>query len=533
MTHSRDGRSNPKGGGHQQGSRLNEKIANRSEIIEKKMEAAKALMTQRIANGKLVAPTVKAAYAEYQSKFEAEASTAAGVEATQALAQALEGIPDGAPKTTVKPMQPEGMSISQLQRGCLKAATMVYTLLMLVHGAGSSVCNIEKSAGRAAEKAQQHGGGVDGIRKVTDFGRLTIAQATMGKLAAAFVQGKAILEKAGYQFILQKNTLDLKIDSYAAGGFRNLHTLVRNTKSGLIVEIQWALEALENIKHSPIGHIAYEVMRKSGLTLNSKVTGDVDSTMIEAIECGQVLTLDLINVSLTTKAAGQLVAALATPGCRVHDLHLYCPGISDTDAFVPVILAALAAVSVSKLWIGAHQNLTVAGWIRISEGLAATKSLTSVSTHWQNPDSLTTEGAVTMALKLAEAVAVNTSLTHIAYAGFDWVHIPEATWFKIADSLAASKSLKSISFTSNNGHQDGRGATITDAAWFRIADTIVAKKSLTSIALQNNTISEPVWAKIAEAVALNTSLTNLSVGAVSDKVTALLSKAWGGRNDKF
>ena len=143
-----------------------------------------------------------------------------------------------------------------------------------------------------------------GIRKVTDFGRLTVAVKGIVELATGFVKGKASLEKNGYQFILQKNTLNLNIDCTAGGGFRNLYTLVRSTASGMIVEVQWTLSYLEAIKHSSIGHIAYQVMRKSGLTLDTSLSGNLNQAMIDAIVCGQALSI------VRARAAGCVCATV-------------------------------------------------------------------------------------------------------------------------------------------------------------------------------------------------------------------------------
>ena len=89
--------------------------------------------------------------------------------------------------------------------------------------------------------------------KVTDFGRLTVVQDTMVHLQDAVAEGKAILESNGHTFVLQKNTLGAKVDTTIGGGFRNLHTLVKMSGTGMIVEVQWTLTELEAIKHSAIG----------------------------------------------------------------------------------------------------------------------------------------------------------------------------------------------------------------------------------------------------------------------------------------
>jgi hypothetical protein len=279
---------------------------------------------QKIKNGKHVAVAVKAASAEYQAAFKVDAGTKGGAAATGQLRDLFKDVPDGRMKGTKKPQQPEGMSMAQLQAEGVKEAAVVFGLVKQAvqsHGdpKWSSVCKFPKSVSRAAEKAETHGDA--GLREVTDFGRLTIAAQGLENLKTTVASGKAVLEEHGYEFVLMKNTLDLAVDTSTGGGFRNLHTLIQK-KSGMVIEIQWTLSALEQIKHSPIGHLGYEVMRKSGLTSNTTLQGNFDTSMADSIICGQALELDLTSTSWTKDAAAELEAALLQPECRVQKITL-------------------------------------------------------------------------------------------------------------------------------------------------------------------------------------------------------------------
>ena len=54
-------------------------------------------------------------------------------------------------------MQPEGMSLLDLQSAGVEEAATVFRHLKHVCGKGSSVCENEKDSGRASEKAQKYG----------------------------------------------------------------------------------------------------------------------------------------------------------------------------------------------------------------------------------------------------------------------------------------------------------------------------------------------------------------------------------------
>lgn len=289
-------------------------------VTESILRTQDEVAVQKVANGKRVAPAVKASSSAYQAAFVESAGTPEGGAAVSRLVNLLKGVPDGREKGAPKPEQPATMTLPTLQESGVKEAVAVFDLLAPVCDAGSNVCKFEKLADRAAEKAEKYGKG--GILKVTDFGRMTVVAADMMKLEAAVSEGKAILEAEGYEFILQKNTLDMAVDTTAAGGFRNLHTLVRNIETKIVIEVQWTLATLEEIKHSPIGHVAYEVMRKSGLTSNTTCRGNINESMVDAIECGQVLDLVLNGTSWTAEGVEMLAKALAAPGCRVKHITL-------------------------------------------------------------------------------------------------------------------------------------------------------------------------------------------------------------------
>ena len=95
------------------------------------------------------------------------------------------------------------------------------------------------------------------------------------------------------------------------------------------------------------GHLGYEVMRKSGLTTNTELQGNVDQSMVDAIECGQALKLNMPSSSWTVESAELLSAALAAKGCRVYDIDLN--NAETFGAVGAVVLASIAGSLVREL----------------------------------------------------------------------------------------------------------------------------------------------------------------------------------------
>ena len=83
---------------------------------------------------------------------------------------------------------------------------------------------------------------------VTDWGRATVAAASLSLLASAFITVLEHLEsEKGYTVVGVKNTLNPEKNVSANGGYRNLVLLLK-CPSGHVIELQFNLSPLEEVK---------------------------------------------------------------------------------------------------------------------------------------------------------------------------------------------------------------------------------------------------------------------------------------------
>ena len=209
---------------------------------------------------------------------------------------------------------------------------------------GSSVCKEKKSAGRGFEKVYARWGG--DYRAVTDWGRSTISAATLVLLAAAIEIVLAHLIALGYTVVAVKNSLDLAKDCAANGGYRNFMVNLKCPGSGHVVELQFNLSPIEEVKQTQ-GHTVFELLRRCGFSAgNSVIKGGWSQNMDTAIRCGRAIELDCGDSNWDAGAAAGLKSAMASPGCRVTTVNA---SYSTDEGVGDMALAFASSPSVKSL----------------------------------------------------------------------------------------------------------------------------------------------------------------------------------------
>lgn len=272
-------------------------------------------------------PLAKECEADYTSIFAEQTRGQAGGDAHAAICSQAASLKAGLPpapadgtKAARQPDQPVGT----LQRvGVEEAGTMYAAAMASLDAAGidraqlkgSSVCPVVKDAGRGFEKVYGRWGG--DFLAVTDWGRATVSAATLALLARVLATVLAHLIALGYTVVAVKNTLDLAIDCTVNGGYRNLMLNLKCPRTGHIVELQFNLTPIEDVKQTR-GHSVFELLRRCGFSAaNSVVAGGWTENMDTAIRSGRAVELQCGQTSWDAAAAAGLKSALDSPGCRV------------------------------------------------------------------------------------------------------------------------------------------------------------------------------------------------------------------------
>lgn len=291
------------------------KIAN--DAVEMRAKAAESVM-----------PEVKACEVLYDTIFEAETRGQAGEVAAAAICSTVSSLqadlppaPTDGTKAARQPDQPletlqrEGVQEAKKMHGEAMAALEAAGIDREQQLQGSSVCPAVKSAGRAFEKVYARWGG--DFRAVSDWGRATVSAVSLVLLASVLELVLAHLAALGYTVVAVKNTLDLAKDCTVNGGYRNLMLNLKCPGSGHVVELQFNLTPIEEVKQTR-GHAVFELLRRCGFSAeNSVVQGGWTATMDSAIRSGMAVVLGCEDMNWDAAGAAGLQSALDSPGCRV------------------------------------------------------------------------------------------------------------------------------------------------------------------------------------------------------------------------
>lgn len=304
--------------------------------MKKKLAHAKAAAAKfandavemRAKSAESVMPEVKACEALYASIFEAEMRGPAGVDAAAAICSKVLSLQAGlapAPTDGTKAARQPDQPLETLQREGVQEAKKMHGEAMAALEAagidreqqlqGSSVCSALKSAGRGFEKVYARWGG--DFRAVSDWGRATVSAVSLVLLASVLELVLTHLVSLGYTVVAVKNTLDLAKDCTVNGGYRNLMLNLKCPGSGHVVELQFNLAPIEEVKQTR-GHAVFELLRRCGFSAeNSLVQGGWTANMDSAIRSGMAVELGCGQTNWDAADAAGLQSALNSPGCRV------------------------------------------------------------------------------------------------------------------------------------------------------------------------------------------------------------------------
>jgi hypothetical protein len=273
------------------------------------------------------------------------------VDVASSLLANMPAAPTDGTKAARQPDQP----VQKLQQEGVKEASVMFEEVMRslkVEGMltgdalkGSSVCTTEKSAARAFEKVYARWGG--DFRAVTDWGRATVCGQNFKDLARAITISLGALAKLGYVVVAVKNSLDLTKDVAANGGYRNMLVNLQCPESKHVVELQFSLWPIEQVKHSEFGHVVYELLRRCGFSArNCVVRGGWTKSMCAAIRSGRAVELNCEMAVWTEDDAAELEKMLALPSCRVSKMN--CSS-SSGDGVTAMMAAMLSCATVKSV----------------------------------------------------------------------------------------------------------------------------------------------------------------------------------------
>ena len=212
-------------------------------------------------------PAAKEGEKRYNAVFAEQVAMPDGAAALASIVATVSGLRKELPAAptdgTKAARQPPGKPVEALQReGVKEAATMFAAVMAALMAAGmgdgaagseldgSSVCPVEKQAGRAFEKVYSRWGG--DFRAVTDWGRATVCGQTLAALARAIGIATETLTGLGYVVVAVKSSMDLEKNVAASGGYRNVMLNLKCPSTGHVVELQFALSPIEAVKHGPV-----------------------------------------------------------------------------------------------------------------------------------------------------------------------------------------------------------------------------------------------------------------------------------------
>ena len=229
-----------------------------------------------------------------------------------------------------------------------------------------------------------------------------------------------------------------------------------------------------------------------------------------------------------------MAAALAAPGCRVNNIQFYNSEFPETETIPTIVFAALKSLPYFRtLGVGRLKHkIQPDDWIKIAEAISTSK-IVNLDFYSTDKKSGITEAAW---LKLADAVVALDSLKSIGLGTLEQCKaFTERAQIKMAGACAVSKSLTGITLSRCSAKSRGGdgGIDMSEAAWFKFAEAIGRSGTLRTISLDHNpSITDAAWAKFAEALAANKAFRsfNASECGISEKAKAQILEAWGTRS---
>lgn len=288
----------------------------------------------RSAAGADVMPAAKRGETAYNEKWAAALAADGGqgrvhaVQITEQLAAKAKAAPTPPPGQKAARQPQNGLLVSALQQlglveaGTLWRETIIFLLVQLgmdVTEAGGA-CTIAKDASRANIKSLRWGGECDPTN-VSDWGRGTSIFKSLKQVNAFLPLFFAAIAAKGYTVVSVKHAFDPAKSASKSNGYRNILMNLACPSSGHVIEVQLNLAPIETIKHSPIGHRAYELLRKCGYGDRTEYAGNFNDALEDAIANGRALVVQADDTDYAADdgaVAVKLRAAFRSAGCRVE-----------------------------------------------------------------------------------------------------------------------------------------------------------------------------------------------------------------------
>lgn len=252
------------------------------------------------------------------------------VQITEQLAAKAKAAPTPPPGQKAARQPQNGLLVSALQQlglveaGTLWRETIIFLLVQMgmdVTEAGGA-CTIAKDGSRANIKSLRWGGECDPTN-VSDWGRGTSIFKSLKQVNAFLPLFFAAIAAKGYTVVSVKHAFDPAKSASKSNGYRNILMNLACPSSGHVIEVQLNLAPIETIKHSPIGHRAYELLRKCGYGDRTEYAGNFNDALEDAIANGRALVVqaDITDYAADDGAvAGKLRAAFRSASCRVETI---------------------------------------------------------------------------------------------------------------------------------------------------------------------------------------------------------------------
>lgn len=305
-------------------------------LITAKDKYVKDIVMKRNEFAEETMPAAKEGERQYDAAFSDQISMDGGKRGLAKIVAIVSGLLKklpAAPSDGSKAARQQDKPVDVLQQeGVQEASKMYQTLYAAVQNSleadglhkdvlkGSSVCPHKKKASRAFEKVYARWGG--DFRAVTDWGRATVCGGTLETLAQVIDVAMTTLTGKGYVVVAVKNSLDEAKDVAANGGYRNMMVNLQCPQSNHVVELQFTLSPIEDVKKSQFGHIVFELLRRCGFSAqNSAVKGGWTESMGDAIRSGRAVELNCEEAAWSVVDAGKLKDMLVLPSCRVSKVN--------------------------------------------------------------------------------------------------------------------------------------------------------------------------------------------------------------------